>query len=88
MSEIEREGILGERQEELQSLKDRRALNAMLKEHQKGDVTGVAKSKSTREKKATGATKEKARGLEVLKQRRQAKSEREAKVGSNPKYPG
>ena len=45
MSEIDRENILGERQEELQKLQDKRSLDQMLKAQSKGmDGDSVSKA--------------------------------------------
>jgi hypothetical protein len=71
MSEIEREGILAERAEELNKKKLRRDIAALV-QLQDESVSAAAK----RQHNAPGATKEKNRKLDELKAKRKAREEK------------
>lgn len=73
MSELDREAILGDRQDELQKIKDRENIKNMVRAREEASS---GKRYSAREKNRTGATSEKAQKLDELKQRRQAKERR------------
>ncbi|KAF5372598.1 hypothetical protein D9758_005224 [Tetrapyrgos nigripes] len=80
MSEFEREDILAQRMEEVQKIKDKRAISQMVNA-QRTELDGVAKA-AKRQHTARGATKEKTRKLDELKARRKAKDERNRNRGS------
>lgn len=77
MPELEREGILGDRAERINLAAQRRDLRRMVKEKERAEGgTGNGNDdaqRSGRERKATGATREKREGLEKLKKRREEK---------------
>ncbi|KAF8501300.1 hypothetical protein JB92DRAFT_3124151 [Gautieria morchelliformis] len=76
MPEIEREGLLATRQEELQRRQDKLNLDHMLKV-QSGNVDSEHVSQAAKRKHAVrGATKEKTRKLDEIKAKRKAKEER------------
>ncbi|KAG9114669.1 hypothetical protein FRC07_007628, partial [Ceratobasidium sp. 392] len=77
MPETEREDILAQRLEEMQRFQDKVNLDKMLKA-QKGSPDGQSDSvaKAAKRKHTTiGATKEKSKGLEQLKEKRRAKQD-------------
>ncbi|KAI0073603.1 plus-3-domain-containing protein [Panus rudis PR-1116 ss-1] len=87
LSEIEREDILAERQEEMQRIKMRNQLDQMVK-----DQSGAGKKEDSVSKSAKrthtqrGATKEKTRKLDELKAKRKAKDERKRiKTSDSPR---
>ncbi|KAI9628786.1 hypothetical protein KEM48_011383 [Puccinia striiformis f. sp. tritici PST-130] len=69
MSELDREAILGDRQDEIQKIRDRENIKNMVRA--KDEASG--KRYSARDKSRIGVTSEKAQKLDELKQRRQAK---------------
>ncbi|KAF8874836.1 hypothetical protein BD779DRAFT_1565326 [Infundibulicybe gibba] len=75
MSEIDREGIVAQRLEEKQKLKDKRMISQMVKKQRGGDTDSVSKA-AKRQHAVRGATKEKSRKLDELKARRKAKDEK------------
>ncbi|TFY60930.1 hypothetical protein EVJ58_g4828 [Rhodofomes roseus] len=80
MSEIEREDILAQRQEEMQRIQDKRNLEQMLKAqsgHGEDSVSKAAKRQHT----VRGATKEKTRKLDELRAKRREKDEKK-RVGT------
>lgn len=79
MSELDREAILGERQDEIQQIRDRENIKNMVRA--RDEASG--KRYSARDKSRIGVTSEKAQKLDELKQRRQAK-ERRPKVPTMP----
>ncbi|KAN0107257.1 hypothetical protein V8E52_010309 [Russula decolorans] len=81
MPEIEREGVIAQRLEELQRITDKRNLDQMLKARKDGDGDSVAKA-AKRQHAVRGATKEKSRKLDELKAKRKAKDERKRSRGS------
>ncbi|KAH9471285.1 hypothetical protein Pst134EA_005192 [Puccinia striiformis f. sp. tritici] len=72
MSELDREAILGDRQDEIQKIRDRENIKNMVRA--KDEASG--KRYSARDKSRIGVTSEKAQKLDELKQRRQAKEKR------------
>ncbi|EGO26839.1 hypothetical protein SERLADRAFT_464355 [Serpula lacrymans var. lacrymans S7.9] len=86
MSEIEREGVLAQRLEEMQRVQDKRNLDQMLKaqKDRAGDFDTVSKA-AKRQHAVRGATKEKSRKLDELKARRKAKDERKRTRTNSPK---
>jgi len=72
MSELDREAILGERQDEIQQIRDRENIKNMVRA--RDEASG--KRYSARDKSRIGVTSEKAQKLDELKQRRQAKERR------------
>lgn len=81
MTELDREGILSERAEEINREQSRRELRKMVKEKERLENArkGITStSRSGRERKTTGATKEKAEGIERLRRSRQEKDKRAA----------
>lgn len=72
LSELEREAILGERQDELQKIRDRENVKNMVRARDEQS----SKRSSGREKSRTGTTHEKAQKLDELKLKRQAKGKR------------
>jgi RNA polymerase-associated protein RTF1 len=86
MSEVERENILAERQEQMQKIQDRRKLLEMIKQQKQGpgDADAVAKA-AKRQHAVRGATKEKSKKLDELKARRKAKDEKKRTRTDSPK---
>ncbi|KIP10772.1 hypothetical protein PHLGIDRAFT_100587 [Phlebiopsis gigantea 11061_1 CR5-6] len=84
MSEIEREDILAQRQEEMQRMQDKRNLDAMLRDRIGGGDENVAKA-AKRQHAQRGATKEKTKKLDELKARRKAKDEKKRPRTDSPK---
>lgn len=95
MTEIEREGILGDRLEKISQAQQREevAKMARAKDKQEGkeaaaessagesdDEYGADRSRAGRDRKTTGTSKEKMRGIEKLKQSRAQKGNKEKKV--------
>lgn len=86
MSELEREAILGERQETLQAIKDRENLKSMVRrrdgddDDDDDDGSGGRQRSSKRDKARTGVTREKENKMEELKRKRQEKGKK-AKAG-------
>ncbi|TFY83238.1 hypothetical protein EWM64_g776 [Hericium alpestre] len=75
MTEMEREEVLAQRLEEMQRIQDKRNLDQMLKQQERGgDADGVSKA-AKRKHAVRGETKEKNRKLDELKARRRAKDE-------------
>ena len=72
MSELEREAILGERQDEIQQIRDRENIKNMVRA--RDEASG--QRYSARDKTRVGITSEKAQKLDELKQKRQAKERR------------
>ncbi|KAG0148611.1 hypothetical protein CROQUDRAFT_60400 [Cronartium quercuum f. sp. fusiforme G11] len=72
LSELEREAILGERQDELQKIRDRENVKNMVRARDEES----SKRSSGREKSRTGTTYEKAQKLDELKMKRQEKGKR------------
>ncbi|KAI8458523.1 hypothetical protein BY996DRAFT_6430202 [Phakopsora pachyrhizi] len=72
LSELDREAILGDRQDELQKIRDRENVKNMVRAREEES----GKRFSGREKNRTGTTVEKSRKLEELKKRREAKEKR------------
>ncbi|MBW0487320.1 hypothetical protein O181_027035 [Austropuccinia psidii MF-1] len=72
MSELDREAILGDRQDELQKIRDRENIKNMVRA--RDEESG--KRYSAREKSRTGTTLAKAQKLDELKEKRQAKDRR------------
>ncbi|PLW36968.1 hypothetical protein PCANC_06776 [Puccinia coronata f. sp. avenae] len=72
MSELEREAILGERQDEIQQIRDRENIKNMVRA--RDEASG--QRYSARDKTRVGVTSEKAQKLDELKQKRQAKERR------------
>lgn len=72
LSELEREAILGERQDQLQKIRDRENIKNMVRARDEESI----KRSSGREKNRTGTTTEKAQKLDELKMKRQAKGKR------------
>lgn len=72
LSELEREAILGERQDELQKVRDRENIKHMVRARDEES----SKRTSGREKNRPGLTNEKAQKLDELKLKRQEKSKR------------
>ncbi|KAH9834944.1 plus-3-domain-containing protein [Rhodofomes roseus] len=84
MSEIEREDILAQRQEEMQRIQDKRNLEQMLKAqsgHGEDSVSKAAKRQHT----VRGATKEKTRKLDELRAKRREKDEKKRTRTNSPK---
>lgn len=90
MPELEREGILGDRAETKNAAAQRRDLRRMVKEKERAEFGGSGSGnddtqRSGRERKATGATREKREGLEKLKKRREEKGkQKERKYDDEP----
>ncbi|EMD36880.1 hypothetical protein CERSUDRAFT_114800 [Gelatoporia subvermispora B] len=86
MPEIEREGIIEQRLEEMQRIQDQRNLDQMLKAQSggRGAEESVAKA-AKRQHTVRGATKEKTRKLDELKARRKAKDEKKRTRDMSPK---
>ncbi|KAF8153059.1 hypothetical protein B0H34DRAFT_722097 [Crassisporium funariophilum] len=89
MTEIRREEILSERDEEKQRLKNQRAISDMVKQQQRGGASGAGDDSVSRAAKrqhtARGATKEKAQRLDELKAKRKAKDDKKrTKVNESP----
>ncbi|KZT08127.1 plus-3-domain-containing protein [Laetiporus sulphureus 93-53] len=84
MSEIDREDILAQRQEELQRIVDKRNLEQMLKAQSGHGEDSVAKA-AKRQHAVRGATKEKSRKLDELKARRKAKDEKKRTKATSPR---
>ncbi len=97
LTEIEREGILEDRLEEISRLQQREevAKMARAKDKQEGkgnaqdssdedseDDYGADKSRAGRDRKTTGTSNEKRKGLEKLKQSRLQKGNKNKKVSS------
>ncbi|EFP76739.1 uncharacterized protein PGTG_02200 [Puccinia graminis f. sp. tritici CRL 75-36-700-3] len=72
MSELDREAILGDRQDEIQKIRDRENVKNMVRA--RDEASG--KRYSARDKSRIGVTSEKTQKLDELKQRRQAKEKR------------
>ncbi|KAH7915879.1 hypothetical protein BJ138DRAFT_823015 [Hygrophoropsis aurantiaca] len=85
-SEVEREGIIAQRLEELQRIQDKRSLNAMLRAQKErpGDADSIAKT-AKRQHAQRGATKEKTRTLAELKAKRKAKDDKKRTRTNSPK---
>ncbi|KAI0922796.1 hypothetical protein AcV5_009677 [Taiwanofungus camphoratus] len=84
MSEIEREDILTQRLEEMQRIQDKRNLDQMLKAQSGRGEESVSKA-AKRQHAMRGATKEKSRKLDELKERRKAKDEKKRTRTNSPK---
>ncbi|KAH9931477.1 uncharacterized protein B0H18DRAFT_1116282 [Fomitopsis serialis] len=84
MSEIEREDILAQRQEEMQRIQDKRNLEQMLKAQSGHGDDSVSKA-AKRQHAVRGATKEKTRKLDELKARRKEKDEKKRTRTSSPR---
>ncbi|KAJ3553338.1 hypothetical protein NM688_g3667 [Phlebia brevispora] len=84
MSEIEREDILAQRQEEMQRIQDKRNLDQMLRERTGGGEESVSKA-AKRQHAQRGATREKSRKLDELKARRKAKDDKKRTRTDSPK---
>ncbi|TDL27841.1 plus-3-domain-containing protein [Rickenella mellea] len=84
MSEIDREDVLAQRQEELQRIQDKRNLDQMLKA-QRGEIDDSVSKAAKRAHAQRGATKEKSRKLDELKARRKLKDEKKRTKASSPK---
>ncbi|KAK7683685.1 hypothetical protein QCA50_013061 [Cerrena zonata] len=84
LSEIEREDILAQRQEEMQRIKMRSQLDQMVKD-QSGRKDDTVSKSAKRQHTQRGATKEKTRKLDELKARRKAKDERKRSRADSPK---
>ncbi|KAL4076824.1 hypothetical protein V8B97DRAFT_1504104 [Scleroderma yunnanense] len=86
MSEIEREAILAERQEQMQKIQDRRKLQEMIRQQKvaPNDADSVSKA-AKRQHAVRGATKEKSRKLDELKAKRKAKDEKKRVRTDSPK---
>ncbi|KDQ56696.1 hypothetical protein JAAARDRAFT_157870 [Jaapia argillacea MUCL 33604] len=89
MSEVEREGIISQRLEEMQRIQDKRNLDQMLKAQKSGgggggggDGGGGVSKSAKRAHPVRGATKEKTRKLDELRAKRKAKDERKRTKGS------
>ncbi|OSD00428.1 plus-3-domain-containing protein [Trametes coccinea BRFM310] len=86
MSEIDRENILAQRQEEMQRYTDRRQLENMLKmQGGRGSADESVSNAAKRQHAVRGATKEKSRKLDELKAKRKAKSEKKRTRANSPK---
>ncbi|GBE89807.1 RNA polymerase-associated protein [Sparassis crispa] len=84
MSEIEREELLAQRQEEMQRIQDKRNLDQMLKAQSgHGGEESVSKA-AKRHHAVRGATKEKSKKLDELKAKRRAKDEKK-RTRNSPK---
>lgn len=89
MTELDREAILGDRADQLAKYAERRELHQMVKrkEQAEGGARGGAESSdedeqlraTTRERKATGTTREKRETLEKLKKSREEKGKKKEK---------
>ncbi|CDO72114.1 hypothetical protein BN946_scf184962.g57 [Trametes cinnabarina] len=86
MSEIDREAILAQRQEEMQRYTDRRQLEHMLKmQSGRGSADESVSNAAKRQHAVRGATKEKSRKLDELRAKRKAKSEKKRTRANSPK---
>ncbi|KAI0719836.1 plus-3-domain-containing protein [Cerioporus squamosus] len=83
-SEIEREAILAQRQEEMQRFTDKRQLDLMVKMQSGRGDESVSKA-AKRQHAVRGATKEKSKKLDELKARRKAKDEKKRTRTDSPK---
>ncbi|CCM01841.1 uncharacterized protein FIBRA_03911 [Fibroporia radiculosa] len=84
MSEIEREDILAQRQEEMQRIQDKRNLDQMLQAQSGRGDENVSKA-AKRQHAVRGATKEKSRKLDELKAKRKAKDEKKRTRTNSPR---
>ncbi|KAI0725071.1 plus-3-domain-containing protein [Fomitopsis betulina] len=84
MSEIEREELLAQRQEEMQRIQDKRNLDQMLKA-QSGHTEDSVSKAAKRQHAVRGATKEKTRKLDELKAKRKEKDEKKRTRTNSPK---
>ncbi|KAL8292609.1 hypothetical protein RQP46_001221 [Phenoliferia psychrophenolica] len=86
MPELDREGILGDRAEQLNAAAQRKDLRRMVKEKERAEGGGSGADDgqrgALRERKATGATREKAIGIEKLKKRREEKGKQKERRGA------
>ncbi|KAI0634196.1 hypothetical protein C8Q77DRAFT_1110366 [Trametes polyzona] len=86
MSEIDREDILAQRQEEMQRYTDKRNLENMLKmQSGRGSADESVSKAAKRTHAVRGATKEKSRKLDELKAKRKAKDEKKRTRANSPK---
>ncbi|KAI0827453.1 plus-3-domain-containing protein [Trametes gibbosa] len=86
MSEIDREDILAQRQEEMQRYTDKRQLENMLKmQNGRGSAEESVSKAAKRQHAVRGATKEKSRKLDELKAKRKAKDEKKRTRTNSPK---
>ncbi|KAH9903486.1 plus-3-domain-containing protein [Cubamyces lactineus] len=86
MSEIEREALLAQRQEEMQRYTDKRQLDHMLKmQSGRGSADESVSKAAKRQHAVRGATKEKSRKLDELKAKRKAKDEKKRTRTNSPK---
>lgn len=87
MSELEREGVLGERAEELHAVQERINLRRMVErkeQKERGEeVTNYSDddggTRTGRDRKATGATRAKAKAIDGLKRAREKKNARKVR---------
>ncbi|KAI0701840.1 hypothetical protein BC835DRAFT_1322511 [Cytidiella melzeri] len=84
LPEVEREGILAQRQEELQRIQDTRNLDKMYRDRTGGGDDSVSKA-AKRQHAQRGATKEKSRKLDELKAKRKAKGEKKRTRTDSPR---
>ncbi|EKM57104.1 uncharacterized protein PHACADRAFT_254665 [Phanerochaete carnosa HHB-10118-sp] len=84
MTEIEREDILAQRQEEIQRIQDKRNLDAMLRDRTGTGEDSVSKA-AKRQHAQRGATREKSRKLDELKAKRKAKDEKKRTRTDSPR---
>ncbi|KAI0672359.1 plus-3-domain-containing protein [Trametes maxima] len=86
MSEIDREAVLAQRQEEIQRTTDKRQLDNLLKlQSGRGSADESVSKAAKRQHAVRGATKEKSRKLDELKARRKAKDEKKRTRTNSPK---
>ncbi|KAI0767480.1 plus-3-domain-containing protein [Fomes fomentarius] len=86
MSEIEREAILAQRQDEIQRFTDKRQLDQMFKQQSgRGGAEDNVSKAAKRQHPVRGATREKSRKLDELKARRRAKDEKKRTRTNSPK---
>ncbi|KAI0356964.1 plus-3-domain-containing protein [Trametes cingulata] len=86
MSEIDREAILAQRQEEMQRYTDKRQLDHLLKlQSGRGSADESVSKAAKRQHAVRGATKEKSRKLDELKAKRKAKDEKKRTRTNSPK---
>ncbi|KAJ7768669.1 plus-3-domain-containing protein [Mycena maculata] len=86
-TEIEREGILATRMDELERIRDRKHVEK-LRAQQLAGVAAVESETLKRPSRATGKDKSKDRTLSALKAKRKAKDEKKRTRGSSPKVQG
>lgn len=83
MSEVEREDILAQRQEEMQRIQDKRNLDQMFRDRTGNGEENISKA-AKRSHAQRGATKEKSRKLDELKAKRKAKDEKKRTRNDSP----